>query len=268
VTKRHSEEQHRHQDRRNPTAQSRAASPLTRSLVSSRATQAAEREHSWASGQRSDCPSTRSCRPCRNEAPQISANVEAPWSLSSLSTRTLGSWRTYWRTSMKSPANAHVRHGLENRFGPLGPTRVQIPPPPLNQAAPGPGAASVLAPTVSRTATLSPWKSVEVRRNPLSSGVTGARLAHVSPPLSTIAVDRLGNATLPNRSSFPRGGLLSRRSSGTLLLGQTGGKQRRPRYIRGGRREAPVANFPPTQRVLATGSENELRARTLTSSSL
>jgi hypothetical protein len=24
--------------------------------------------------------------------------------------------------------------GLENRFGPLGPTRVQIPPPPLNQA--------------------------------------------------------------------------------------------------------------------------------------
>ena len=41
-------------------------------------------------------------------------------------------WRTNWRTRLKIPANWHVRVGLENRFGPLGPTRVQIPPPPLN----------------------------------------------------------------------------------------------------------------------------------------
>ena len=43
-------------------------------------------------------------------------------------------WRTDWRTRSKVPANRHVRAGLENRFGPLGPTRVQIPPPPLLEA--------------------------------------------------------------------------------------------------------------------------------------
>ena len=47
--------------------------------------------------------------------------------------RTARDWRTYWRTRSKVPANDHVRAGLENRFGLLGPTRVQIPPPPLNQ---------------------------------------------------------------------------------------------------------------------------------------
>src|SRR5262245_4122157 len=40
-------------------------------------------------------------------------------------------WRTGWRATNKIPANHNVRAGLENRFGPLGPTRVQIPPPPL-----------------------------------------------------------------------------------------------------------------------------------------
>ena len=43
-------------------------------------------------------------------------------------------WRTDWRTGKKVPAKRYVRGGLENRFGPLGPTRVQIPPPPLYQA--------------------------------------------------------------------------------------------------------------------------------------
>src|SRR5262245_56545942 len=42
-------------------------------------------------------------------------------------------WRIDWRTKHKMPANWHVRAGLENRFGPLGPTRVQIPPPPLSR---------------------------------------------------------------------------------------------------------------------------------------
>jgi hypothetical protein len=39
-------------------------------------------------------------------------------------------WRTDWRTDPKIPANRLLLHGLENRFGSLGPTRVQIPPPP------------------------------------------------------------------------------------------------------------------------------------------
>jgi hypothetical protein len=47
--------------------------------------------------------------------------------------RSSAGWRTNWRTSTKVPANRHVGDCLENRFGPLGPTRVQIPPPPLNQ---------------------------------------------------------------------------------------------------------------------------------------
>jgi hypothetical protein len=34
----------------------------------------------------------------------------------------------------ENPCKSQVLHGLENRFGPLGPTRVQIPPPPLNEA--------------------------------------------------------------------------------------------------------------------------------------
>src|SRR5262245_57657870 len=62
-------------------------------------------------------------------------------------------WRTDWRTSTKSPANWHVRVGLENRFGPLGPTRVQIPPPPLDQAVRPTKVHRFLCSAVSETAT-------------------------------------------------------------------------------------------------------------------
>ena len=42
-------------------------------------------------------------------------------------------WRTHWRTHGKRPARRPFKCGLENRFGPLGPTRVRIPPPPLSK---------------------------------------------------------------------------------------------------------------------------------------
>jgi hypothetical protein len=57
--------------------------------------------------------------------------------------------------------------GLENRYPSLGGSRVRIPPPPLNQAVPDQGAASVRACAVSQTAALSLWKSEEGFRSPL-----------------------------------------------------------------------------------------------------
>jgi hypothetical protein len=39
-----------------------------------------------------------------------------------------------WRTAFKAPANRMFPHGLENRYPSLGGSRVQIPPPPLDQA--------------------------------------------------------------------------------------------------------------------------------------
>ena len=42
-----------------------------------------------------------------------------------------GGWRTRWRTSTKLPANERFRESLENRYGSLGSSRVQIPPSPL-----------------------------------------------------------------------------------------------------------------------------------------
>jgi hypothetical protein len=68
--------------------------------------------------------------------------------------------------------------GLENRFGPLGPTRVQIPPPPLNQAGLGSRPAAVEWLAVSRTFPVNPGKSIDVFGSPLISVVTGAQLAH------------------------------------------------------------------------------------------
>src|SRR6266542_5519379 len=60
---------------------------------------------------------------------RFSASRSAPSSAQqTASTGTADEWRTNWRTEAKVPANRHVRAGLENRFGLLGPTRVQIPP--------------------------------------------------------------------------------------------------------------------------------------------
>ncbi len=59
-----------------------------------------------------------------------------------------------------------------------GLSRVRIPPPPLNQAVPGRGAASVQVRAVFQTATLRPPKSVDVAGSPLVSLITGARVAH------------------------------------------------------------------------------------------
>src|SRR6266542_3540935 len=87
-------------------------------------------------------------------------------------------WRTDWRTIPRSPANRQICDCLENRFGLLGPTRVQIPPPPLNQAGleSRPAAAERFA--VSRTFPASPRESTDVYASPVASVVTGARLAH------------------------------------------------------------------------------------------
>ena len=67
---------------------------------------------------------------------------------------------------------------LENRFGPLGPTRVRIPPPPPTERAPGGKPLCVRRPTVFVTAAPSPTKSTGVSARPLSLWVTGAHLAH------------------------------------------------------------------------------------------
>ena len=43
-------------------------------------------------------------------------------------------WKWFWKRLVELPAGLDTRNGLENRFGRLRPTRVQIPPPPLDQA--------------------------------------------------------------------------------------------------------------------------------------
>src|ERR1044072_5013025 len=68
--------------------------------------------------------------------------------------------------------------GLENRFGPLGPTRVQIPPPPLNKAVCPSKAHRSWRAAVSETASSSPSKSARVRTSPLLWVLAGERLAN------------------------------------------------------------------------------------------
>src|SRR3954449_11445064 len=69
--------------------------------------------------------------------------------------------------------------GLENRFGPLGPTRVQIPPPPLlpRKLAPHAG----LRPIGNAD-----LQSTLVRGSPLIRVLTGERLANGTGPIGTL----------------------------------------------------------------------------------
>jgi hypothetical protein len=63
---------------------------------------------------------------------QLVAN--AGCSLEGLCAAISAGWRIHWRIGNKSPANWHFLGGLDNRFGPLGPTRVRIPPPPPHRS--------------------------------------------------------------------------------------------------------------------------------------
>jgi hypothetical protein len=54
--------------------------------------------------------------------------------------RAVSRWRPDWRTSVTTPANLHLRNGLENRYPSLGGSRVRIPPPPLFRPAMRPSA--------------------------------------------------------------------------------------------------------------------------------
>jgi hypothetical protein len=78
----------------------------------------------------------------------------------------------------KSPANKHFRCGLENRYPSLGGSRVQIPPPPLNQAVRRPVAGTQAAAGCFLTAAVDSWESIVVPGSPPSLRVTGARTAH------------------------------------------------------------------------------------------
>jgi hypothetical protein len=105
----------------------------------------------------------------------------------------------------KNTANRPLLHGLENRFGPLGPTRVQIPPPPpqpLDQAVcvarPGclPWAAgprklrTVFEP--SHRVRGSPRTSVGVHVPDAHGRATGARLAHCTRNARTLVPREAG----------------------------------------------------------------------------
>ena len=109
-------------------------------------------------------------------------------------------WRINWRTRHKLPANRHVRVGLENRFGPLGPTRVQIPPPPLNGAV-----RLAQAHRWSRAAFRRPH--LAVHRSPHASAQIHALSRSLAndwradptriPPKSTVSGGRLSPGSLP-----------------------------------------------------------------------
>jgi hypothetical protein len=80
----------------------------------------------------------------------------------------------------KNPCIWRFSHGLENRFGPLGPTRVQIPPPPLNKAERHRKALRFTDAPVSKTAIARPRDSTSVQERPLIFVPAGELLANES----------------------------------------------------------------------------------------
>ena len=94
--------------------------------------------------------------------------------------------------------------GLENRFGPLGPTRVRIPPPPLNTAVRLPKAHRPSPTAVSVTAESSPPPSTSIHGHPLVGVSAGERLAN-------------GSASKSVETGTPRPGKPSARTAHTVL---------------------------------------------------
>ncbi len=87
-------------------------------------------------------------------------------------------WRTHWRTKHKIPANRLFRGGLESRYPSSADRGFKSLPPPLGRAASREAALPHARPLISVTPAFSPLKSTDVHTSALTSGATGAPLAH------------------------------------------------------------------------------------------
>ena len=127
-------------------------------------------------------------------------------------------WRMDWRATVESPANRHNRDGLENRYRRFRRSRVQNPPPPLDQAASRTAAAEMRDAAVFQTAPRQSMEFTLVSSRPPDSGITGARLAHddaaskaLVEPANPCGCPLLTGAPVRVRSTDPTRDVLSKR---------------------------------------------------------
>ena len=114
----------------------------------------------------------------------------------------------------KNSCILHVSRGLENRFGPLGPTKVQIPPPPLNEAGLDSGPAFV-----SRSGLPAHWRTIGAWLTGCAlSCTTTSAVAQAHPGLtSSCSLAPAGRTAPPTARAKMRP--LLRRASATRSLG-------------------------------------------------